>query len=186
MQVYLKKQNFFFRKTLIVTAVIVVAIIALNIFQLQIKNIFYTTSLPISTALWQAGEGITHFFDPFINVKKIQGENVALQTQNQQLLLQVASLKDSVLSQQEYQAAKQSATQQNFSVIAAKVTGLAIGNDMATVNKGLADGIKENMPLISSQNVLYGKVVKVYKNSSDVMLVSHKQSVTNVKVVDAV
>ena len=39
-----------------------------------------------------------------------------------------------------------------------------------------------DMPVINQQSVLYGKVSKVYKNFSDVMLISNKNSVISVKV----
>jgi len=38
------------------------------------------------------------------------------------------------------------------------------------------------MPVINQQNILVGKVFKVYKNFSDIMLVSNKNSVINVKI----
>ena len=37
------------------------------------------------------------------------------------------------------------------------------------------------MPVINQQNVLFGKVYKVYKNFSQVMLISNKNSIINVK-----
>ena len=56
------------------------------------------------------------------------------------------------------------------------------GNDILSINKGSADGIATGMPVISQQNVLFGKVFKVYKNYSQIMLISDKNSVVNVKV----
>jgi rod shape-determining protein MreC len=53
---------------------------------------------------------------------------------------------------------------------------------MLSINKGSADGVAEDMPVISQQGALFGKVFKVYKNYSQVMLISSKNSVINVKI----
>jgi rod shape-determining protein MreC len=63
----------------------------------------------------------------------------------------------------------------------AGVSGLE-GQDIVSINKGSSDGVSVGMPVIGQQNVLYGKVFKVYKNFSEVMLISNKNSVINVKI----
>jgi rod shape-determining protein MreC len=185
MQVYLKKQNFFFRRAIMKTSVLILAIGALNMFQLQAKNLFYGASSPVSAALWQASEGVSRGFQPFLNVKKLQSDNAALQAENQKLIYQVFMLKQSNLEHQEYQNALQNAVPSSLSIKAAQITGLDITNDKATINKGSADGVAENTAVISGQNILYGKVTTVYKNFSEVTLISNKGSVVDVKVIGA-
>jgi rod shape-determining protein MreC len=53
--------------------------------------------------------------------------------------------------------------------------------DTMSINKGSADGLAEGMPVINRQGALFGKVFKVYKNFSTVMLISNKNSVISVK-----
>ena len=183
MQVYLKKQNFFFRKAVVRIGIFLIAVVALNIFQLQAKNIFLGASSPLSAALWQTSGNVSGVFAPFLNVKKIQSDNVALQAENQKLLSEILILKDSNVYYQEYQSALQNARTLNMTLKPAQVTGLDIAHDMATINKGSADGISENMAVMVGQNIIYGKIVRAYKDFSEVMLVSNKQSVIDVKII---
>ena len=63
----------------------------------------------------------------------------------------------------------------------AGVTGLD-DQDIITINKGSDSGIAKGMPVINEQSVLFGKVLKVYKNFSQVMLISNSDSVIDVTV----
>jgi rod shape-determining protein MreC len=51
------------------------------------------------------------------------------------------------------------------------------------INKGSKDGIEENMPVITSQKILVGKIYKVYKNYSRVMLLTDKENSFGGKIV---
>jgi rod shape-determining protein MreC len=64
----------------------------------------------------------------------------------------------------------------------AKPIGLDLQQDVVTIDQGSADGIAENMPVISQEKIVYGKVTKVYNNFSEVQLISAKTSVTDVKI----
>ena len=181
MNVYLKKQNFFFRRTILKIGLLLLVVMALNLFQLQAKNMFYGASAPLSAALWHASENLSQGLQPLLSFKKLQNDNIALQTENQKLLAQVLMLKNSTLYHEDYQNALQSIGA--ASIKAAKIIGLDIATDRATINKGSADGVLENMPVVSGQNILYGKITKVYNNFSEVTLVSNKGSVVDVKVI---
>ena len=49
-------------------------------------------------------------------------------------------------------------------------------------NKGEKDGISEEFPVINQQKVLIGKIDKVYRNFSKVLLISNSKSSFDVKV----
>jgi rod shape-determining protein MreC len=153
----------------------------LNIFVSPIKNFFYTVSSPFQKTFWLAGESSSAFLGSFLNAGSLANENKNLKEQNQKLLSQVASLQSIEQGNQAQSAVSTSCQNKGFKYVMAVVIGLD-DNDILSINKGSADGISVGMPVVSQQNVLFGKVFKVYKNFSKIMLVSNKSSVINVKI----
>jgi len=167
-------------RILIGGAILLFFIFIFNIFSSPIKNYFYTASAPIQKTFWNAGESSSFIIGSLFNGVTLSKENIGLKDENQKLLSQIAALQS--IEQGNQAQSDVSATCQNsgFKLVMAGVSGL--NNDILSINKGSADGIAVGMPVISQQGVLFGKTLKVYKNFSDVMLISNKNSVINVKV----
>jgi len=156
-------------------------IAALNFFSSGLKNIFYTLNLPIQKTFWSAGETSAGFLTSFVISGSLNKDNQNLKNQIQQLQAQITSLQ-SVINGNQAQSNVSLACQNNgFKLLMAGVIGLD-AEDMISINKGSADGILEGMPVINQQGALFGKIFKVYKNFSKVMLISNKNSVISVKV----
>ncbi len=182
MNVYIKKQNIFWQNFLLKAGILIVTLVFLNVFQNPIRNSFYGISSPVSKVFLQAGSNASSFFNSFTAFGGIQRENSNLKEENQKLLSQLSSLQQSLRDSQQLQSAMNNTKDDNFTILLAGVTGLDSQNDIILIDKGSDDGISENMPLISSRKALYGKVVKVYKNFSQAMLISNKESVVDVKI----
>jgi len=175
-----KRNNNLF-KILIGCAVVLFILGFLNIFILSIKNSFYVFSEPLQKTFWSAGESSSSFLASLLNAGSLAKENEDLKSQNDQLLSQLALLQSTQQGNQEQGEASAFYQNSGFKLLMAGVIGLE-DNDILSINKGSADGISEGMPVINRQNVLYGKIFKVYKNFSEVMLISSKNSVVNVKI----
>lgn len=65
----------------------------------------------------------------------------------------------------------------------ASVTQKNILEDVITLDKGSKEGIKENMVVLTSEKALVGKVVKVYPDYAEVLLITSKKSVIDVKII---
>lgn len=167
-------------KILIGAIIILFVLWILNIFVSPLKNTFYILSSPIQKTLWTAGEFSSSFFGSVFSGVFLSKENNTLRQENEKLLSQVAALQTIVQGNQAQSDVSATCQNSGFKLVMAGVSGLE--NDILSINKGSADGISEGMPVISQQGVLFGKVLKVYKNYSQVMLVSSKNSVINVKV----
>jgi rod shape-determining protein MreC len=168
--------------TLLIGAVAFLFLIfILNIFTVPIKNCFYAISYPIRKTFWSAGAMSSNFFGSFFKAGSLAKENEDLQKKNQELLSQVATLQSIEEGNQALSAASVSCQNNGLQFVMAGVIGLD-DNDMLSINKGSVDGISEGMPVVDQQNVLFGKVFKVYKNFSSVMLISNKNSVINIKI----
>jgi len=168
-------------KIVIEGVVFLFLIFVLNLFISPIKNAFYTVSAPIQKTFWVAGESSSSFFTSLLKAGVLTKENENLKTENQRLLSQVAFLHSIEQGNQAQSEISTTCQNNGLKFVMAGVIGLD-GSDILSINKGSADGISEGMPVINQQNVLFGKVFKVYKNFSKVMLVSNKGSIINVKV----
>jgi rod shape-determining protein MreC len=156
----------------------------LNFFSSGLKNTFYTISSPIQKTFWTAGESSSAFLGALVNAGSLNSENHNLQNKIQELQGQVASLQTIVNGNQAQSAVSSACQNAGFKLLMAGVVGLD-DQDILSLNKGSADGISENMPVINKQGTLFGKVLKVYKNFSKVLLISNKNSVISVKVQQA-
>ncbi len=163
------------------TIVLIVLIAVFNLFSAGIKNSLYAMSSPMQKTFWTAGETSSGFLGNFFNAGFIAKENQNLKQENEKLLAQVASLEAIKEANNAQSTVSLSCQNNEFNLLMVGVVGLD-EQDMLSINKGSADGVQEGMPVISQNKALFGKVFKVYKNFSQVMLISNKNSVINVRV----
>jgi rod shape-determining protein MreC len=162
--------------------VLILCIGLLNIFQAPIKNVFYTLISPVTNLFLKAGDNTHSFFQPLLNAKGLGQENNNLKEENQKLLSQISALQETVKQDQSIKEIIQNTQGDHFTMAVAGVIGLDSENDFILIDKGSQNGISENMPVVSGTKVLFGKVYKVYKNFSQVMLVSNKNSVVDASI----
>lgn len=167
-------------KFLVGAVALFIFIAILNFFNSPIKNSFFIVSSPLQKTLWTAGESSAEFFSSFANAGNLKDENQNLKNENQKLQSELAALYSIVNGNQAQSDVSASCQNNGFNLQMAGVIGLD-NQDILSLNKGSVDGISENMPVISQQGSIYGKIYKVYKNFSQVMLISHKNSVINVR-----
>ena len=184
MNIYPKRprKDLIWKKILINLVILFFLILLLNLFQSQVRNYFYSISSPITAPFLFSGNKVSEFFDSFLSSKNLKRDNSNLKEENQKLISEVTILKDTITENRAEKEAIKNTEKYNYKIIPAKVVGLYASNDFMLINKGSDDGVFEGMPIISSQKVLYGRVFKVYKNFSQVMLISSKNSVLNAKI----
>ena len=177
----LNKKNNSLAKFFAGAIVLFLILFVFNFFNVKIKNYFYSFSAPVQKTLWTAGAGASGFLNSILKAGSLAKENEDLKTENQKLLAQITSL-GALANANQAQADIAPICQANgFTTQMAGVIGLD-GKDMLTIDKGADNGIAEGMPVVSQQNALFGKVFKVYKNFSQVMLISNKDSIIDVSV----
>jgi rod shape-determining protein MreC len=177
---FVNKKKYAWLKILLIPTILFGLIFALNAFSYQIKNSFYAFSSPIQDVVSNTGKSSSNWIGSFLNATNLSKENYNLKNENQKLLAALSILQSIQEGNQALSAISETCQDKNFTTIMAGITGLN-NEDILTINKGSEDGIKEGMPVIDQYNVLYGKIFKVYKNFSQVMLISNKNSVVNVQ-----
>lgn len=168
-----------------ITAGIVVLILfvtILNLASAKIRNFFYSIFSPIQKVLSDSGKNTAGIAGAFLNFANLQKENENLKQENQKLLAEMSLLQDIKEQDQAVKDILNCSQNDDFKLILANITGFDSNNDFIVIDKGKDDGVSLNMAIVSQQKVLFGKVFKVYKNFSQVMLLSNKNSVLDVKI----
>jgi len=147
----------------------------------MIRNAFYVFSYPVERAFLSAGETASSYVGSFLKAGFLAKENENLKNENQKLLAKIVALQALADANQSQNAVSLACQNNDFKLLMAGIAGLN-GDSTLSINKGSADGIAENMPVIDQEGALFGKVFKVYKNYSQVMLISNKNSVIDAKV----
>jgi len=65
----------------------------------------------------------------------------------------------------------------------ASVTGKNVFEDVLTINLGNSDGLKKDMTVLTSEKALVGKILNVYENYSEVMMITSSNSLIDIEIV---
>lgn len=178
---YINKKNSGLPKFFATAIALMVCIAILNFFAPAVKNYFFTISSPVEKLFWSAGESSSGFLASFFEAGSIAKENDNLKSENQKLIAQIISLQAINNANQAQSDVSLNCQNLDFQLLMAGVIGMD-GQDIISINKGSDEGIFEDMPVVSQQGVALGKVIKVYKNYSQVMLISSPKSIVSVNV----
>lgn len=132
----------------------------LNLYQSQVRNFFYLISEPIQKKLW---------------ADKNQEEDTKLRQQLQELSSTIARISEAERENVILREALKIGLQEEFTLIFGQVTGKNISEDSLIVNRGAKEGLRVNLPVVTEQKVLVGKVEEVFENFSRVQLISNKK-----------
>lgn len=164
------------KKILIIIAVFAAIIFLLNLFQHDVRNLFYSFSMPSQKILWQQGNGVFGFFNSIVKSGNLQKEINALKNENQNFVSRLVLLEDLKKENETLRTALEIGLEKEFKIIPTQIISKDNSTDIIVIDRGARDGVSKNMPLINAQKALFGKVVEVYDNFSKVMLISGKNS----------
>lgn len=129
----------------------------------------YITS-PIGTFFNSVNSFFRSWGEYLVNTRKFQNENENLKLKILELEQKASSLEDTAKENNDLRSALNLALEKKFNLVFVKSIVSSPSQDAITINKGEKDGVVDGMAVITPQNVLVGKVFKVYSQSSDVML----------------
>ncbi|MBI2624916.1 MAG: rod shape-determining protein MreC [Candidatus Nealsonbacteria bacterium] len=157
--------------------IFVLAIFFLNLFQNGVKGDIYLVSSPLQRAFWRAGEKTSDFLSLFAKSQVLREENERQRIQLLEIIKKNAFLKGLEAENKSLREALRVGLADNFDLIFGSSYGKDLTEDSIIIDKGAKDGIEKGFPVVTEQKVLIGKVGEVYKNYSNVILVSNKKSV---------
>jgi rod shape-determining protein MreC len=135
------------------------------------------TVTPIEKNIVRAQTGISGLWHNYLYLRGVRQQNRELQDQIQQLQLEQVRLRQDAEQARRLQALLGFKEQFIDKTIAAQVIGSS-GSEQSRIvylDKGSADGITQDMAVISAQGVV-GKVIQVFRHTAQVLLINDQTS----------
>lgn len=152
---------------------LVLLIFSLNLFSRQTRNFFYSISAPVQKIIWEARRG-----------SDFERELRELRIENQRLLAENVALKEIRSENKILRNALEIGLAEEFQLDFAQVIGKYIDQDAILIDKGAEDGFLENLPVITAEKALVGRIAEVYNDFSRVELISNQASAFDVEILD--
>ena len=143
---------------------------------------FYSISSPFQKSFWQAGGKTAKFFKTIAEIKNLKKDNESLKLKNLEILAENSRLKELKMENEILRQALGIGLEKEFKLELAEIIGKDIPQDSLIINKGSNDGISKDLPVITEQKVLVGRVNEVYPNFSKVILISNPKSSLDAKI----
>jgi len=172
------------RNKILILVILVLFIFSLNLFSKEVRNFFYLISAPIQKPLWRVADATLDFFEGVSRGAALKKEAEELKLENQRLLAENVNLKKIKAENEALREALGIGLTKEFQLGFAEIIGKYIDQDSILIGKGSNDGFSENMPVITGEKVLVGRIVEVYDDFSRVMLISNKESSFDVEIPD--
>jgi rod shape-determining protein MreC len=174
----------FSAKILILLAVIIAFFIFINRtgYYRNLKNYFFSLSSSWQASLWQAGKDNHSFWTGLIEGRALKEENGILKMENQELLGQLAALKELRKENALLKEALKIGSKDDFQLKLCDILSKDMSGGSLLVNKGAKEGIGKNMPVIIGQKILVGRIGEVYEDYSEVILITSSKSSFDAKI----
>ena len=171
-------------KISLILAFLIIFFIVLNFTGLakETKNFFYLISSPIQKTFWQLGMKTSDFFEGVFEMKNLKEEKENLQLKIEELKSENVVLKELKKENEILREALNIGLAKEFQLQLSQIISKDNSQDSILINKGLKDGAKKGLPVITSQKTLLGRIGQVFQNFSEVILISNKESSFDAKI----
>ncbi len=152
-----------------------------------ITNIFSVITRPVGTVFSTMGWWTHQKLSFLTNIGDLKNQNQKLFDENLTLRSQVAQLEEVKKENNIFREQLKLAPRDKYNLLPALIIGRESGgySEIVYINRGLEDGIKNNMAVLVDKGVLIGRVVEVEKHTSKVRLVTDKDSRLNAQIVNS-
>lgn len=158
--------------------------INLTDFANPLRNFFYSVSQPFQEFFGKTGDDFSDFWMGLSQAEKLKKENEDLQLKIKELVGEKIRLQELKKENDSLREVLNLSLEKDFELDFAKVIGKDVSQDTLLINKGRNDGLSSGMPVITSQKVLVGKIGQIFDDFSNVILLSNKESVFDIKIGD--
>ena len=140
----------------------------------------------VSSSFNKGASRTKEFFSFFKSISDLQKENKRLDDELNKTKTEIAQLKEAKEENDELRKMLGFTELSGFEFISSEITSYSPDNlsQSVLVNKGSKDGVLENMPVLSSDGFLIGRIVDVSNNSCRIFLITDPTSYVNAKIQD--
>ncbi len=148
----------------------------------KITNGFFKIASPFQAALWNGGEALSDWTSSTFKDKSLKKQVDLLLEERQLLIGEIIRLREVDRENEQIRQLVDLKMDRDFSLEIASVSGKSILEDAILINKGLADGIEEGMPVITEKRAIVGVVAKTFEDFSRVNLITHEKIVSEAEI----
>jgi len=167
------------------TVAVILLLVFLSVFfqKGKIQSLVFDVAYIPEKVFFSISDTLSSGFGVIFSLKDIVSENSELRSENRDLqkkLIEFEGVKEqNVLLREQLALGGKS----ELDLLEAKIVSFEPSNlsEFLIINKGLKDGVEKEMSVISSGNILLGKIFNVYESYSEVMLITDKDNKVNVK-----
>lgn len=133
---------------------------------------------PVQSSVYRLGSGINQLYTGFGGNHDLAKENEDLTKQVNELMVQNSQLKTMIEINGEVSVQQKFLENSGLKAITATIIGRNPEPNLQSIiiDKGSNDGIKPDLPLITADGVMVGKILNVKGNSSEAILVNDSRS----------
>ena len=150
----------------------------------QIRDVFFRISYSFQKNLWGVGEKLSFDLEGFFRIKDLKKENEEFKKLNFFFIQKLAELKDVESENKELREALGLNLEKTFILDLVHSVSRDINSDSLLIDKGQEHGMKKGMPIINAQRILIGKIGEVFSEFSEVIIISNKDIVFDVEVLN--
>lgn len=178
--------NFDLKKWLLFALVISLPLISINIEQRRDRTgLWYTNPLSYMGSFTQDlffmfSTGVVETTQMYLNLINVKKENIGLHNENNEIKTLLTRFRELELENQRLRQLVDFRSQTKMNLVAAKVVGrdLVTDHKTVTINKGVSNGLKSGMAVMTVKGVL-GYVFKPDAFTSHVMLITDRYAVVD-------
>ncbi len=151
------------------------------------KGFFNSIFSPVLKPAWEISGQFANIFSFAFNLKNTYSENSNLKNRNQELMAELSYLKDIARENNFLDKAKDLQMKENFDWQASRIIGMDMQNmaGYLIIDSGTDDGIRIDMPVITENKFLIGKIIEADKNFSKVITIFNPTTKIAIKTQDS-
>lgn len=181
-------KSFYKNRIFIVTILLfmIVGSVVLNRNQVAkpMQNQANRITVPVASLFSGIGFWFNDKFSFIDSISQLKNDNESLVNENLSLKAQIAQLKDIRNENDVLRDEIKLAKREQYNLESALIIGkdLKSQSDIIYINKGIMDGVQENMAVVVGNSVLIGKVIQAYERESIVEMVFSRESRINAEI----
>ena len=162
---------------LLLSVTIFVAVILLLSFD-RAHFVFSKLIYPVQHFFYRQSVAIKDVYDNWGDINKVKDENQTLKEKNIQLELANSNLKEDAVENEYLRKELSFFKENNYDYLIGDIIGKSLSSyeQLLFVNKGSLDNVRTGDPVIINDGILIGKIYKVYKTYSMILLVIDNNS----------
>jgi len=161
---------------------LIFALLAAFLFRPAKQTTLYTNA-ETQREMSRAGKGMRGFFQFFIDARNFQKENELLKLKIDGLLAKQAQCENLEKENKELRGALDLGLEKSFNLISSRVLSKDLAQDKIYIDKGEKDGAVAGLAVVTGNNVLVGKINKVFEKYSEIELITHPKNIFNAQIV---